>query len=80
MVVKVALSRQCGMQSEQNACNRCEWRGLVAQGPNPEKAMQLEKMRIVMDRSGIKRLEPCGNDALLAKVKHLPFAQRGHHH
>ncbi len=50
------------------------------QGPNPEKAMQLEKMRIVMDRSGIKRLEPCGDDALLAKTKRLPapFAHRGH--
>ena len=53
---------------------------LVLQGPNPEKAMQLEKMRIVMDRSGIKRLEPCGDDAVLAKVKRLPFAHRGNRH
>ncbi|KAK9907295.1 hypothetical protein WJX75_000938 [Coccomyxa subellipsoidea] len=42
---------------------------LRTQGPNPEKAMQLEKMRIVMDRSGIKRLEPCGDDAVLAKER-----------
>ena len=49
------------------------------QGPNPEKAMQLEKMRIVMDRSGIKRLEPCTDSALLAKAKRAPLPHLGHH-
>ncbi|BDA48116.1 hypothetical protein COCOBI_11-3740 [Coccomyxa sp. Obi] len=50
---------------------------LRTQGPNPEKAMQLEKMRIVMDRSGIKRLEACENNALLAKAKRAPFPHLG---
>ncbi len=52
---------------------------LDAQGPNPEKAMQLEKMRIVMDRSGIKRLEACEDNALLAKAKRAPIPHIGHH-
>ena len=41
----------------------------LLQGPNAEKAMQLEKLRIIMDRNGIKRLEPCGDD-VLAKARH----------
>ncbi|CAL8462889.1 g2423 [Coccomyxa elongata] len=51
---------------------------LRTQGPNPEKAMQLEKMRIVMDRSGIKRLEACEDNALLAKAKRAPLPHIGH--
>ena len=40
------------------------------QGSNPERSMQLEKMRIIMDRDGIKRLEPGGAGVLTKRARH----------
>jgi len=37
----------------------------TVQGMNPEKSMQLQKTRIILDDEGIKRLEPGGHDHLL---------------
>ena len=47
----------------------------TVQGVNPEKFMQLQKTRIILDDEGIKRLEPGGHDHLLReKQPRFPLA------
>jgi hypothetical protein len=49
------------------------------QGSNPEKSLQLEKLRIVMDRDGIKRLEPCSTSVQTKRQRHMLPKLPGQH-
>ena len=45
---------------------------LNVQGVSPEKSLQLQKTRIILDDEGIKRIEP-GGDNYLAQQRHSKF-------
>lgn len=49
------------------------------QAGNSDRSLQLEKMRIIMDRDGIKRVEPGSTSVQTKRQKHVQLKLPGQH-
>ena len=53
--------------------------GVAMQAGSSDECLQLEKMRIIMDRDGIKRLEPGSASVQTKRQRHMQLRLPGQH-